>query len=576
MSATEILNLLGSLALFLYGMKVMSDGLMRLAGDRMRKVMTHLTSNRFKGVLTGVMITGLIQSSSATTLMVVSFVNAELLKLSEAISVIMGANIGTTFTAWLITILGFKVSMSAIAVPLVIVGLILYLNRRGKWNNLGSFIIGFAILFIGLELMKESFSGIEQSPMLYDFFERYTNIGFIGILFFVALGSLLTILLQSSSATMAITLVAASQGILTFEAAAAVVLGENIGTTITANLAAAITAAQAKRAALAHFIFNSIGVVWILALFTPFLLLISEISEFWFDSRPFSRAEDIPVGLAVFHTLFNVLNTLLLIGFVGVIAKVVIRSLPNRPVPEPIFSKPKYLKNESLAYPETAISALVKETKRLYQDAVIEAIAHGLGVHRKDIRSDEDPKRLLQEKKHPGIAFDEFLVLRITPIYRKVLKYASKIQQKFELSDKDQEKVTNLKRIHRDAGEILANIETLSTEIVKYSKDKNETLQRGYLELQASIIVLLRLLLSESETHEETSKLDSIKSMEDYFREQDVRLMSRVDELIRKEKINSQQAVSLMTSSAAVLRLTKLLIRAKLYLIEEIQVYEPS
>ena len=278
----------------------MSDALMDLAGERMRKIMIRLTSNRFKGVLTGLFITGLIQSSSATTLMVVSFVNAQLLSLTEAISVIMGANIGTTFTAWLIAILGFKVDMSAIALPLIIVGFFFYMKKEKNWRSLGSFIIGFSLLFIGLEFMKNAITGLDNDPALFEFFKTTSEWGFVGILMFVGIGTLLTLLLQSSSATMAITLVAASQGVLTFGAAAAIVLGENIGTTITANMAALISGTEARRAALAHLFFNMVGVIWILVFFNPFLEIVDQLSNNWFNASPLNNPEDIPVGFIAF------------------------------------------------------------------------------------------------------------------------------------------------------------------------------------------------------------------------------------------------------------------------------------
>ncbi|NNE38795.1 MAG: Na/Pi cotransporter family protein, partial [Gammaproteobacteria bacterium] len=383
MKLFDFLNLLGSLGLFLYGMKVMSDALMQLAGDKLRKILTRLISNRFKGVLMGLFITGIIQSSSATTLMVVSFVNAQLLSLTEAISIIMGANIGTTFTAWLITLLGFKIKISSIAIPIIFIGLIFYLKKNKMFNNLGSFIIGFALLFIGLEFMKDAMTGIENSQGLYEFFQHNSNRGFLGILIFIAIGSLLTLVLQSSSATMAITLVAASQGVINFEAAAAMVLGENIGTTITANLAAFVSNTEARRAALAHLIFNSIGVTWILILFTPYLALVDRIANKFMSASPLAIATDIPIGLSIFHSSFNIINTLVLIGFITYIARIVIYIIAEKPVPEPVFSTSKFLTKQSLKYPETAIKALLEETRRLYQEAVIEAIAHSLGVHRK-------------------------------------------------------------------------------------------------------------------------------------------------------------------------------------------------
>jgi phosphate:Na+ symporter len=562
----EFLNLLGSLALFLYGMKVMSDALMVLAGDKMRKVMVQLTSNRFKGVLTGLFVTGLIQSSSATTLMVVSFVNAQLLSLTEAISVIMGANIGTTFTAWLIAVLGFKVKMSSIAVPLIIVGLIFYLKKDRQLNNLGHFIIGFAILFIGLEFMKDAITGLENNPELFEFFQHNTERGVIGILLFVVIGTVLTLILQSSSATMAITLVAASQGVLTFEAAAAIVLGENIGTTITANLAAAISGTEARRAALAHLIFNVIGVTWILILFVPYLSLVDKLAFELMAANPLAVATDIPIGLALFHSTFNVINTLLLIWCVTIIAKLVIFFLPEKVKPEPVFSTPKYLSERALKYPETSIKALLEETRRLYQEAIIEAIAHSLGVHRKDIKSDKPIKEIVKAKAHPGIKYEVFIKTRIQPIYTEVLNFASSIQGKFQLTREDNERVTRLKKIHRDAMEILLHVKALTSEIAKHEGDNNSVLNNEYLKLQCTVIELLRLFLEDDEElffQECNTLLCGIKSTAE---SQDITLLLDIDQLIRGKKITPEQGVSLITCSASVLEIYRLLIKATKYL----------
>jgi phosphate:Na+ symporter len=564
----QLLNLLGSLGLFLYGMKVMSDALMELAGDRMRKVMTTLTSNRFKGALTGLFITGLIQSSSATTLMVVSFVNAELLSLTQAISVIMGANIGTTFTAWLIAILGFKVKMSAIALPMIIVGLFFYLKKDRQLNSLGNFIIGFALLFIGLEFMKDAITGLEDNPALFDFFQRNTERGMIGILLFVFIGTIMTLVLQSSSATMAITIVAASQGVLTFEAAAAIVLGENIGTTITANLAALMSGTEARRTALAHFLFNIIGVCWLLLLFTPFLALVDRLSFQLLSASPFTNPLDIPIGLSIFHTTFNLVNTALLLGFVTVIANIVIRIIPEKIVPEPVFSTPKYLTKDTLKYPETAINALLQETRRLYEEAIIEAIAHGIGVHRKDIKSDRPIEEIVKNSGHPWIKYEKFISTRIQPIYSEVLQFASQIQEEFQLSKEDNDTVTKLKKIHRDAQDILSHIHAMNSEIKSHEKDQNPTLNQEYIKLKCAIIELLRSFLNSDEDVLFGQTITKLGKFKKAAKAKDVEILESIDRLIRDKKITPAQGVSLMECSASVLHVFKLTINAARYLLE--------
>ncbi len=354
----DLLTLIGSLGLFLYGMKTMSEGLQKATGDTLRSIMAAMTRNRFTGILTGLLITSLIQSSSATTVMVVSFVNAGLLSLYQAITVIMGANIGTTITAWMISIFGFKVSIAAFSIPLIGISIPLIFSSKSRNKSIGEFLIGFALLFMGLELLKNSVPDIQGNPEVLNFLAKYTNFGFGSILLFLLIGTMLTIIVQSSSATMAITLIICSKGWISYELGAAMVLGENIGTTITANLAAIPTNVSAKRAALSHLIFNIFGVIWMLIAFRPFINLVTMLITQFGPGDPtqltaFSNSldpdtlkvissgsenlspEQIAVrnqlenyqiatsyGLSLFHTLFNITNTLVLIWFAKIIEKI--------------------------------------------------------------------------------------------------------------------------------------------------------------------------------------------------------------------------------------------------------------
>ena len=280
----DFLKLIGSLGLFLYGMKIMSEGLQKVAGDRLRSILTAMTTNRVTGVLTGVLITALIQSSSATTVMVVSFVNAGLLTLAESISVIMGANIGTTVTAWIISIFGFKVDMAAFALPLLAIALPLIFSGKSNRKSVGEFIFGFSFLFMGLSYLKANAPDLNANPEMLAFVQNYTDMGFFSILLFLFIGTILTMIVQASAATMAITLIMCANGWISLELGAALVLGENIGTTITANLAALTANTQAKRAALAHFVFNVFGVIWVLIIFHPFMQFVNWVVDTFFQS----------------------------------------------------------------------------------------------------------------------------------------------------------------------------------------------------------------------------------------------------------------------------------------------------
>ena len=323
----NILSLLGSLGLFLYGMKTMSEGLEKFAGERLRNILAAMTKNRFMGVVTGIAVTALIQSSSATTVMVVSFVNAGLMSLQQAIGVIMGANVGTTVTAWIISAIGFKVNIVALALPLLAVGIPLIFSSISKRKSVGEFIFGFAFLFMGLNYLQTSASELNIGQLVATMLADVAGGGFLTVILFVVVGALVTMLVQASAATMAITLMLFDMQIPGFglEQAAALAMGQNIGTTITAFIASLTGNTQARRAALAHMFFNVFGVFVVLTMFYPFCNAVS-----WFVDNVLMAGGNNLFKLSTFHTAFNIFNTLLLIGFVKQIEQFVCKLLPSR------------------------------------------------------------------------------------------------------------------------------------------------------------------------------------------------------------------------------------------------------
>ena len=353
-----ILTLAGALGMFLYGMSLMSTGLQKAAGTGLRKLLASITSNPFKGVLTGLGVTAAIQSSSATTVMVVGFVNAGLLTLTQAIGVIMGANIGTTMTAWIIAVFGFKADISALAVPLMALGFIFSVSKKDKLRNISELIIGFSLLFLGLSLMKSSVPDLRQTPEVLEFITSWSGHGFASVLLFLALGTVLTLILQSSSATVALTLIMLNMGWIQFDMAAAMVLGENIGTTITANIAAAVGSVNAKRAALAHTVFNLFGVVWALAIFHPFINFVQ-----WLVSlMGVDEATATIYGISMLHTTFNLLNTLLLVWFTKPIARLVTVLVKDKaPQEDASEGGIRYLDYGLVSTPELALAESSKE-----------------------------------------------------------------------------------------------------------------------------------------------------------------------------------------------------------------------
>lgn len=365
-SFLDFLGLLGAVGLFLYGMKVMSEGLQKAAGDRLRNILSAMTRNRFTGTLTGFAITALIQSSSASTVMVVSFVNAGLMSLAQSMAVIMGANVGTTFTAWVIALFGFKVNISAFVLPLIGLSIPLLFTKSGRNKSIGEFLIGFAFLFMGLDLISHYVPDLQSNPEMFAFLQRYASMGYLSVLIFVAVGIILTMVIQSSAATFAITLIMCSKGWIDFNLACALVLGSNIGTTITPILASMSGNVAAKRTAMGHLLFNLLGTVWVLALYFPFVHFNAWLTEALGQGDPAAlqgfvnhiEATDpevynhlfdgslpdshpvvaqvgqmqmsVSIGLSIFHTVFNLINLSVMIWMTNLYVKIVMKLVPTK------------------------------------------------------------------------------------------------------------------------------------------------------------------------------------------------------------------------------------------------------
>ena len=365
-SFLDFMCLLGSVGLFLYGLKVMSEGLQKAAGDRLRNILSAMTRNRFTGLITGILITALIQSSSASTVMVVSFVNAGLMSLAQSMAVIFGANVGTTFTAWVIALFGFKVNISAFVLPLIGISIPLLFTSSSRNKSIGEFFIGFAFLFMGLDMISTYVPDLQSNPEMFEFLQRYTSMGYWSVLIFLFVGIVLTMVIQSSAATFAITLIMCSKGWIGFDLSCTLVLGSKIGTTITPLMASMGGNVAAKRTAMGHLLFNMLGTLWTLAIFYPFVELTEWLTEAFGQGDPAAlqsyvnsieqsdpeiynhlfdnslpvahpvvakvaaMQQSVSIGLSVFHTVFNIINLLIMIWFTGLYVKIVERLIPSK------------------------------------------------------------------------------------------------------------------------------------------------------------------------------------------------------------------------------------------------------
>lgn len=393
----DFLCLLGAVGLFLYGMKVMSEGLQKAAGDSLRNIISAMTRNRFTGLLTGFAITALIQSSSASTVMVVSFVNAGLMSLAQSMAVIMGANVGTTFTAWIIALFGFKVNISLFVLPLIGISIPLLFSSKSRSKSIGEFLIGFAFLFMGLDMISTYVPDLQSNPEMFAFLQQYTSMGMGSVIIFLLVGLILTMVIQSSAATFAITLIMCSKGWIDFDLSCALVLGSNIGTTITPILASLSGNIAAKRTAMGHLLFNLLGTIWALALFFPFVQFTAWLTEAIGQGDPFQLSQyvnhieatapdvynhlfdnTLPVdnphiakiatmqvsvsfGLSIFHTVFNIINVAIMIWFCNLFVKIVKRLVPQKQKSDDEEFQLRFISRGILSASELNISQAEKE-----------------------------------------------------------------------------------------------------------------------------------------------------------------------------------------------------------------------
>ena len=550
MGILQIFTLLGALGMFLYGMNLMSSGLQKAAGDRLRGLLSAMTSNPFKGVLTGLGITSVIQSSSATTVMVVSFVNAGLLTLAQAIGVIMGANIGTTVTAWLVSWLGFKADISILAVPLMLLGFLFSNSKKNQRQNIGELIVGFCLLFLGLSFMKESVPDLNETPQVLEFVKAWAGHGFGSVIIFLVFGTVLTLVLQSSSATMAITLIMLSMGWIPFNMACAMVLGENIGTTITANIAASVGNTQAKRAAMSHTIFNVFGVIWALIFFGPFLSLVGKIIEMFGLPNPAAErfavsgpnspdATSALYGLSMLHTLFNTINTLILIWFTKMIEKAVVWLIKTPKNQEQEVFRLKYISAGPLATPELAVEQAFDEIIHF-----AEISRNGLGYAREAIK--ETASDRFEELRSKLVKYEEIsdrIEYEIAAFLNAVS--AGDISRETSLKIKAMYKIIGELESLGDSGETISRI--LSRRNIHKKEFDQETVKR--LEDMAAAIdyaygaMITNLNAAHKGELENVANAynaeDRINNLRDYLRDAEI-------EAIESERKNYQTSVYYM------------------------------
>lgn len=488
----ELLTLIGSLGFFIYGMKIMSEGIQKAAGNQLRQILSVMTRNRFFGLFTGFIITAIVQSSSATTVMTVSFVNAGLMTLTESAGVMMGANIGTTITAWLVSLLGFKVKIVSIALPVIAVAFPMLFARSSRIKSWAEFLIGFALLFMGLDLLKASVPNVEDNPEALAFISSFAQYGFFSRILFVLFGALITIIIQSSSATMTLTITMCYLGYIPFEIAAPMVLGENIGTTITAELASIIANVHAKRSARIHSMFNIIGVSWMIFVYPYFLDGINYLLvDVYGGKSPFDDQTAVPIALSYFHSMFNITNAMILIWFVPQMVKLATITVKSKGEEDEVF-RLEFIGRGIAATPEISLIEAKKEVQKFGE------IVHKMNKKVFQLINERDRKK--QEKHIKKIAKYEDITDRME---QEIAVYLSKVSEE-ELSAEGSVRLRGLLSIINDMeriGDVLyqmaRDIERKNENKYWFNQEQRDNLNNMYKTLEEAIILMMSNLQAD-------------------------------------------------------------------------------
>jgi phosphate:Na+ symporter len=547
-SSNDAKTIIAVIANFLIGMHYMEDGFKLFSGGALEMVLEKFTSTTPRAIGTGFLATAVVQSSSLVSVIIISFLSAELIGLTQAVGVVFGSNIGTTATAWLVSSFGLKIKISAYALPMLIFGVIMQFSRHNSYKGLGSVLIGLGFIFLGIAYMKEGFETLKDGLDLAE----YAMEGYLGVFVYILFGAVATVVIQSSSATMAIIITALASGQIDYINALSLAIGANVGTTVTAVLGALASNRNGKRLAVAHFIFNIItGLVAV--------LLISQLKDLVDKLAPILAIgdEDFAMKLALFHTIFNVLGVVIVSPFIGQMVRYLETLFQAR---ERGRGNAKYLTYEVMEIPASALAAIRKETIHLY-DKSLEAIVHAMNLHRSEIFSDSEIEAIVEKSSKPfQIDINSIYQQDIKTLYAEIIKYAS-ISQAY-MDEVGNHEIYELKMIARGIVETVKDIRELQKNLNFYAKSNNKEIVDNYNRLRIELVTVLRKIqeIREFEGDEEEI-LTQIEIQKESSRESEIRMNQRVDGLIRENKIDSYMASSLMNDIGFTRSISKKLLK---------------
>lgn len=538
-------------AILLFGMIMLEEGFNVFVKGPLQKVLKRSTDKVYKSLGTGFITTAFLQSSSLISVITISFISAGIIGLKAGIGIIFGANLGTTATAWLVTFFGLNVKVSALALPMLAFGIIFVFQKSKQLKGIGKVLAGLGFFFLGIFFMKEGFDDYKESIDL----AAYAIPGIRGLVVYTGIGVAITLILQSSSAAMALILTALAAGQIMYSNSLALAIGANIGTTITAVLGAMGSNIAGKRLAGAHLVFNIVTGVVALVFIFPLEQFVN------FIASELNVANDnYVVKLSIFHTLFNLIGVILMVPLIdrliNLLNKVFVEKEDEFGIDLPVF-----LNESILAYPQTALKALLDESKRLYENATFDILCHGLNLHRKDIKGEEKLKRILKRSnKEMEINIDELYYQKVKTIYSKILKYATLAQGEFSLNESGVEAFTRIKLANRNIVEIIKNIRSIQSNVNLYISAENKYIQLEYDRLRLKVSKVLReIYLTQIDEYPE-EHLEKLEKLKAKGLNSDVLLNGSLDKLIREKKISSAMATSLANDSATVADITKRLI----------------
>ena len=551
-TSPTIKEVAAGVAILLFGMIMLEEGFNSFVEGPLQKILRQATNKLYKSLGLGFVVTALLQSSSLISVITISFLSAGIIDLAAGIGIIFGANLGTTATAWLVSIFGLKVKASAFAMPMLAFGILFVFQKTKTLKGIGYVLAGLGFFFLGIHFMKQGFDVYQDSINLAD----YAISGILGLLAFTFMGIIITVILQSSSASMALILTALAAGQISYENSLALAIGANIGTTITAILGSLSSNISGKRLAGAHLVFNFItGLIALI-----FIKQIGQIVDVIASSLAISENNYV-FKLALFHSIFNLLGVIVMLPFINRLVKFLHRVFVEKDKSLEQIEYPVYLNESVLAYPQTAIRALLNESKRLFEEAAFEIISHGLNIHRRDIKGNQKLKKVVaNSRKELNMDIEELYYNKVKLIYSKIIKYATLAQSKFSLSPEAMEAFTRIKLANRNVVEAIKDTRGLRSNVTKYMQSDNEHVQKEYDRLRHKMSKVLREIYNTRKDESPHNHLERLEKLKSKAKRSDVLIDGTLDKLIRQKKISSVMATSLANDSDNIAGITKRLI----------------